>query len=135
MSDITDRDFMHHIDNTTDDKRIIDLCMNCPKEDCTGTCYDYENLMCQIRGEKYGKKGWKIIMPRNKKEPKLYEHDGTTLTATAWAARLGISPQAFNWRIRKGWTLEEIVNTQKHGHIKTVRAAATQTTQATQVTT
>lgn len=126
MSDITGRDFMHHIDNTTDDKRIIDLCTSCKKEDCSGTCYNLELLLYQIRAEKLGEKGWNLVMPRTKEEPKLYEHDGITLTATGWAAKLGISPQAFNWRIRKGWTLEEIVNTQKHGHIKTVRAAANQ---------
>lgn len=37
--------------------------------------------------------------------------DGETMCKSAWCKRFGISPQLFNGRVKRGWTVDEAIKT------------------------
>jgi hypothetical protein len=45
----------------------------------------------------------------NGRPAKLYTVDGITLPLSDWAVRIGMTASALHQRMRKGWTIEEVV--------------------------
>lgn len=54
----------------------------------------------------------------NRRSNKLITHNGETLTVSQWADRAGLSQQAFNVRYNAGWTMDQILNTEKYSYIQ-----------------
>ena len=54
----------------------------------------------------------------NRRSNKLITHNGETLTVSQWADKAGLSQQAFNVRYNAGWTMDQILNTEKYSYIQ-----------------
>lgn len=50
---------------------------------------------------------------RNKRNSRLLTYGGRTQTMAEWAHELGMNPSALLYRIRAGWTVQEVIGTPK----------------------
>jgi hypothetical protein len=52
---------------------------------------------------------------RNRKSTRFFTYEGETLCITDLASRLGVSKVSVQYRIKTGWTVEQIAMSAKHG--------------------
>lgn len=86
---------MSHNFNVKDTPEMIALCTNCKRPRCSGTCAEYKRARRAASGDGRGRR------------PKLHEIDGERLTIAEWAARIGVSRQLIESRLKKGKTIKE----------------------------
>lgn len=86
---------MSHNFNVKDTPEMIALCTNCKRPRCSGMCEEYKRARRAVSGDGRGRR------------PKLHEIDGERLTIAEWAARIGVSRQLIESRLKKGKTIKE----------------------------
>lgn len=81
-------------EKTIDETReLIELCLNCERAACPGTCEQYRRVRQRIGFRPYGQKLY-------------YELDGERLEMEEWAARIGVTTDCLRKRLTK-MTLRE----------------------------
>ena len=86
---------MSHNFNVKDTPEMIALCTNCKRPRCSGMCEEYKRARRAVSADSRGRR------------PKLHESDGERLTIAEWAARIGVSRQLIEGRLKKGKTIKE----------------------------
>jgi hypothetical protein len=77
-----------HIDENKLNNKLENLAPSCP------ICNRKRGLPKQIEGQR--------------RTAPQYTYDGLTLCAAEWAERIGITPQAFSWRLKNEWVQERL---------------------------
>lgn len=89
----------------------IAVCMNCTSTRCSGHC---EKVM-SVEREQASSKHREAAKKRGYKPYRYLEYKGKLYGASELARMAGISQPAFSDRMRRGWTIEEAVETPKGG--------------------